>query len=74
MLLSIIIPVFNNLHFTKQALESIEENISTDDYEIIIIDNGSTDGTQKFLSNYREQPLRLVHLPVNIFVNPAWSL
>ena len=32
MLLSILIPVYNNLELTKQVLRSIEKNIFTNDY------------------------------------------
>jgi len=47
-MISIIIPVFNNLIFTKQCLLDLNINNS---HEIIVIDNGSTDETKKFLNN-----------------------
>ncbi len=43
-MLSIIIPVHNQMEYTQACIESIQAN--TMDYEIIVIDNGSTDGTQ----------------------------
>ncbi len=50
--LSIIIPVFNRLDLTKKCLESIEISLKdVIDYEIIIVDDGSTDGTREFLSS-----------------------
>ena len=48
-MLSIIIPVFNQLHFTSQCVNDLSKTVN-DKVEIIIIDNGSTDGTGKFLS------------------------
>ena len=39
--ISIIIPAYNNTFLTKNCLESIIENTCTDNYEIIVIDNGS---------------------------------
>jgi GT2 family glycosyltransferase/radical SAM superfamily enzyme YgiQ (UPF0313 family)/Tfp pilus assembly protein PilF len=45
---SIIIPVFNNLSLTRQCLESISENTDAP-HEIIVVDNGSSDGTREYL-------------------------
>jgi GT2 family glycosyltransferase/Flp pilus assembly protein TadD len=45
---SIIIPVFNNLSLTRQCLESIWDNTDVP-HEIIVVDNGSTDGTRDYL-------------------------
>ncbi|MFZ5450534.1 MAG: glycosyltransferase [Thermodesulfobacteriota bacterium] len=45
---SIIIPVFNNLSLTRQCLESIAENTDSP-HEIILVDNGSSDGTRDYL-------------------------
>jgi radical SAM protein with 4Fe4S-binding SPASM domain len=47
---SIIIPVFNKLGFTQQCLEALNANTPGELYEVIIIDNASTDGTADFLS------------------------
>jgi len=46
---SIIIPVFNNVEYTKQCLMALIENTPTSLYQVIIVDNGSTDGTKEFL-------------------------
>jgi GT2 family glycosyltransferase/tRNA A37 methylthiotransferase MiaB/Flp pilus assembly protein TadD len=46
---SIIIPVFNNLSLTRQCLESIGEHTDVP-HEIIVVDNGSTDGTREYLN------------------------
>ncbi len=49
-LVSIIIPVLNNLDYTRQCLEAIYQNTGHEPaYEIIVVDNGSTDGTGDFL-------------------------
>ena len=47
---SIIIPTFNNLNLTRQCLDSILGNTPQGLYEIIVVDNGSTDGTPAFLN------------------------
>jgi GT2 family glycosyltransferase len=46
---SIIIPVFNNLELTQNCLASIWEHTPPDLYEVILVDNASTDATPAFL-------------------------
>lgn len=46
---SIIILTYNNLEYTKLCLESIEKYTDKNQYELIIIDNASTDGTKEYL-------------------------
>ncbi|MCP9473460.1 MAG: glycosyltransferase, partial [Nitrospira sp.] len=46
---SIIIPVYNNLELTKQCLTALASATTGVDYEVILVDNGSTDGTTAFL-------------------------
>ena len=46
---SVVIPVWNNLELTKACLESVRR-YSRDPYEVIVIDNGSTDGTGAWLA------------------------
>lgn len=45
---SIVIPTFNGLNFTNFCLESIRRS-TIHPYEIIVVDNGSSDGTVEFL-------------------------
>ena len=55
-MVSIIVPCFNGLEYTHQLLESIEA-YTPQEHEIILIDNGSTDGTGEFLESYfKEHP------------------
>jgi GT2 family glycosyltransferase len=49
--ISIIIPVFNKLDTTQKCIQHIRESNSNCDHEIIIVDNGSTDETQKIYLN-----------------------
>ena len=44
----IVIPVFNRLKFTLECLHSLN-NQTTKDFKIIIVDDGSTDGTQEVI-------------------------
>jgi len=46
---SIIIPIFNQLDYTQKCLESIFLYGSKYDFEIIVVDNASTDGSKEYL-------------------------
>ena len=48
---SIIIPVHNKVSFTRQCLERIDRFGATAPYEVIVVDNGSTDGTREFFES-----------------------
>ena len=59
--LSIIIPVFNCLGLTKQCLKSLAASLKgVIDYEVIIVDDGSTDGTREFLKTLNTPPYRIL--------------
>jgi len=46
---SIVILTWNKLDITKKCLKYLEKNTENENLEIIIVDNGSKDGTQQFL-------------------------
>ncbi|MCY8701160.1 glycosyltransferase family 2 protein, partial [Bacillus spizizenii] len=46
---SIIVLTYNQLALTKQCLESIWKHTNNDCIEIIVVDNGSHDGTRDYL-------------------------
>lgn len=48
---SIIIQTYNNLYNSIICLESIRDYTSSEPYEIIVIDNNSTDGTKEWLKH-----------------------
>lgn len=62
MLLSIIVPVYNVKDYLIKCLDSI--NMQTiEDYEVIIVDDGSTDGCEQIVENYcnNKQKFRVYH-------------
>ena len=65
---SIIIPVYNNLKFTRACLESIFRHSGNTSVEIIVVDNGSVDDTPAYLLNQarRNPQVRPVRSPTNL--------
>lgn len=55
MLLSIIIPVFNEEKTIKKILDKISELPSSLNREIIIVDDGSSDGTREILKTIKDK-------------------
>jgi glycosyltransferase involved in cell wall biosynthesis len=51
MLLSIIIPVYNSEKYLKVCLDSVK-NIDLEEYELIIIDDGSSDSSRELINNF----------------------
>ena len=48
---SIVIPVFNKVELTMQCLTALGQVTDAPDFEVIVVDNGSTDGTEEFLTH-----------------------
>ncbi len=53
-LVSVIIPTYNRGWILKEAIDSVLAQNFTD-FELIIVDNGSTDNTQDILDSYKEK-------------------
>jgi GT2 family glycosyltransferase/glycosyltransferase involved in cell wall biosynthesis len=49
---SLIILTYNNLDYTRQCLESIYAKTAYPNYEVIVVDNASTDGTPDYLQSF----------------------
>ena len=56
---SIIVVTYNNLPLTRLCLESIFRNTEHLNYEVIVVDNDSTDGTPEYLRLAAQQQERL---------------
>jgi GT2 family glycosyltransferase len=74
MILSIIIVNWNGRELTENCIESIlltdRERIEKKEFEIIVIDNGSTDGSIEYLKSY-SRPVKLIRNEQNIGYAPA---
>lgn len=54
MITSIIILTYNKIEYTKQCIESIRKHTLKDSYELIVVDNCSTDGTKEWLEEQND--------------------
>lgn len=54
---SVIIPTYNCAKYLPEAIESVL-NQTYKDYEIIIVDDGSTDNTKEVVQHYIDAPTR----------------
>lgn len=59
-LVSFVVPLYNHLELTQAMLASLRETTGGVRYEIMLIDDGSTDGTREWLRSLAEPDLRVV--------------
>lgn len=57
--ISVIIPLFNKAEYVRRALDSVFAQ-SYQDFEILVIDDGSTDGGPELIKQYQDSRLRMV--------------
>lgn len=61
MFLSIIIPIYNDEKYIEECLDScLSQDLPLEEYEIICVDDGSTDQTPKILSEYSKKYSNIV--------------
>jgi glycosyltransferase involved in cell wall biosynthesis len=63
-LTSIIIPCWDQIQFTQQCFAALKEH-TRPAWELIVIDNGSTDGTATYLAGARDMAL----VPATVVTN-----
>ncbi|MFH1771913.1 MAG: glycosyltransferase [Candidatus Omnitrophota bacterium] len=59
---SVIIPTYNRAGFLKIAAQSVLSQ-SFDDFELIIVDDGSSDETKNTISSFPDKRIRYIHQP-----------
>jgi glycosyltransferase involved in cell wall biosynthesis len=63
--ISVILPVFNGEVYLREAIDSIL-NQSFTDFELLIINDGSTDRSQEIINSYQDARIKLIHNPINL--------
>jgi GT2 family glycosyltransferase len=64
--LSIVLLCFNKIEYTKQCIDSVLKNTFNDNYELIIVNNGSTDGTYEYLNKIKSNNIKIIHNKSNL--------
>ena len=72
-LISVLMPVFNGERYIRQAIDSILAQTVTD-FELIIIDDASTDNTSSILHSYADRRIRLIRLDANLGIVGALNI
>jgi teichuronic acid biosynthesis glycosyltransferase TuaG len=60
--ISVITTTFNSIKFLPYCIESIQKQTYTN-YEHIIINDGSSDGSKEYLDSISDEKIRVIHLP-----------
>ncbi len=73
-LVSVFIPAYNSAQFVSQAVESVLAQ-TYPHYELIVVDDGSTDGTAALLQAYQNHPkITIHHNPKNVGMAANWNI
>ncbi|MGZ4038071.1 MAG: glycosyltransferase family 2 protein, partial [Bacteroidia bacterium] len=74
LIVSICIPVYNGGHYLRQCIESCLEQAFSD-YEIVVCDDGSTDGSIQVIEAYAAQhpKIRFYRNPQNLGLVGNWN-
>lgn len=62
-LLSVIIPIYNTVPFLSACVQSVLDQMTVFDYEILLVDDGSADGSFELCDRYEDkhQTIRVIH-------------
>jgi glycosyltransferase involved in cell wall biosynthesis len=72
-LCSVVLPAYNVAPYVEQAVESVLAQ-TYPNFELIIVDDASSDGTAQILSRYRSHPkVRLYRNPANLGMAANWN-
>ncbi|MDR2939417.1 MAG: glycosyltransferase family 2 protein [Clostridiales bacterium] len=71
---SIVVPAYNRVEKTKYCVECILKYTDGVSYELILIDNGSDDGTLEFFKSVEYNPKKIIHITKNIGAGYAWRV
>lgn len=59
MRVSVVVPLYNKARYVRRAIDSILRQ-DFEDFELIVVDDGSTDGSPELVRSYRDARIRLI--------------
>lgn len=70
---SVIMPVYNSSLYIEEAVQSILNQTFTD-FELIIIDDASTDGTTQIIKKFTDSRIKIIRFDINKGVSKATNV
>jgi glycosyltransferase involved in cell wall biosynthesis len=70
---SVILPVFNGSEYLQESIDSILNQTMTD-FELIIVDDGSSDGSDLIAKSYKDPRVVFIGLDVNVGLSKALNI
>lgn len=68
----VLLPAYNEASGIKHLLSRIGQALVHDIYQVVVVNDGSTDGTKEIIAKYAErQPVTLLNHPVNLGLGKA---
>ena len=69
---SVCIPVYNGAAYIKQTVQSVLEQ-TVEQFELVIVDNASTDNTCEIINGFKDSRIRLVRNYENLVMIGNWN-
>ncbi|MFI3199899.1 MAG: glycosyltransferase [Eubacteriales bacterium] len=69
-LVSVVVPVYNGEQYIRETIQSVQQQTYVN-WELIIVDDGSTDATRAILQEYTVSPIKVILQPSNLGVAKA---
>ena len=69
--LSLLVPVYNSENYVKQCLDSLVGQKTQYNYQIVIVNDGSTDGTSELLNGYKDYTNVIIFTQKNMGISAA---